>query len=448
MQKAEVIRKTLRETKERRKTQTAKTYELKLDRSHLSEQTLHHLSRLFLEAKWLYNYILSREGFFAQDYRIEMVPVKVKDHLENREISHLSSQMKQGLIDRLKDNMRGMHKLRENGHRIGRLRFKSRFRSIPLKQYGVTYAIVNRHYVRMQRIKQRIRVEGLEQIPKDAELTSATLVQKHGDYYLHLTTYQPKPSTPQIAGHVQPKSVGIDLGLAKPLTLSNGVAIRYEVPATRRLRRLCRRMSRRKRFGNNWWKMVARIDKEYDYMNGVKADITNKVASKIAQMYDVVGYQHDNLSGWQRIWGRRMLNTRLGGIIRVLERKARTPVEVNRFYPSTKLCFCCGHVNPALGLDERIVVCKNCGHAADRDYNASKNNEAEALRRMGVPMVRREFTPVDTEATTSIVEYFKNIPYVEASLVVETGSLAASARGGSRILGLRIPELQFHFTNA
>ena len=45
---------------------------------------------------------------------------------------------------------------------------------------------------------------------------------------------------------------------------------------------------------------------------------------------------------------------------------------VDRFYPSSKMCHCCGHIKKDLKLSDRIYSCE-CGYEADRDYNASLN---------------------------------------------------------------------------
>ncbi len=58
------IKESLRATREKRKTQQAKVYEVKIDKSHLNNEQLTHLNRLFLEAKWFYNYILSQDDIF------------------------------------------------------------------------------------------------------------------------------------------------------------------------------------------------------------------------------------------------------------------------------------------------------------------------------------------------------------------------------------------------
>jgi putative transposase len=82
LSKNETIRGTLKKTKERRKTQTCKQYELKIDSSHLSDASLNHLHRLFLEAKWLYNHVLGNGNLFETDYRIFTAQIKTKRALK------------------------------------------------------------------------------------------------------------------------------------------------------------------------------------------------------------------------------------------------------------------------------------------------------------------------------------------------------------------------------
>jgi putative transposase len=106
--KNETIKASLKATKARRKRQRCRVFEVKLDSSHLNQHTKAQLQRLFLEAKWLYNYILSQPDVFALDYKLATVPVKVKDVFELRELRYLSSHMKQSLIKRTIDNIEGL----------------------------------------------------------------------------------------------------------------------------------------------------------------------------------------------------------------------------------------------------------------------------------------------------------------------------------------------------
>lgn len=45
---------------------------------------------------------------------------------------------------------------------------------------------------------------------------------------------------------------------------------------------------------------------------------------------------------------------------------------VDRWYPSSKICHCCGNVKSELKLSDRVYHC-SCGYTEDRDINASLN---------------------------------------------------------------------------
>ena len=48
-------------------------------------------------------------------------------------------------------------------------------------------------------------------------------------------------------------------------------------------------------------------------------------------------------------------------------------IQVDRFYPSSKICSCCGYIKKDLKLSDRIYKCEKCGLEIDRDLNASIN---------------------------------------------------------------------------
>jgi putative transposase len=331
--------------------------------------------------------------------------------------------MRQSLITRTRDNIRGLARLKEHGRNIGSLKFKSRVNAIPLKQYGNTYRILNVKYLRIQGIRQQLRVNGLAQIPRESELANATLIKRHGDYYVAITTYQAKEqNTPPPA-----KTVGIDFGLKTQLTLSNGIAVRYSIPLSlnKRLRKLHQQLSRQQYHSHNWYHTRRQLEKAYARLNNIKKDIKNKLVHYLHTTYGIVCYQDENIKGWQHLWGGKILSTALGGIIGTLEVKVRTPIKVDRWFPSTKTCSRCGNIRE-IGLDERIYICPVCRLMMDRDHNSSINLEHEGLKKQVVPTGRRDVKPVETESSTvASLEYLNGIPYVTASSVVEAGSLNA-----------------------
>lgn len=128
-------------TKEKRKTQICRVFEVKIDRSCLSLSTIKHLVALFKEAKWFYNYCISQNDINDADTTAKSVPVKVLDAFEDRQFDVLQAHMKQGIKTRLFGSLVSLRVLKEHGRKIGGLRFKSEINSIPLKEYKNTYRL-------------------------------------------------------------------------------------------------------------------------------------------------------------------------------------------------------------------------------------------------------------------------------------------------------------------
>ncbi|WP_456465472.1 hypothetical protein [Desulfurobacterium sp.] len=99
--KQEKIKETLKATRKRRKRQIPRVYQLKLQ--NLSKKDREKLDRLFLEAKWLYNYIIADiENRLTKDsWKLKEVEIKTPEGFEKRDINTLSSQMRQGIIERV-----------------------------------------------------------------------------------------------------------------------------------------------------------------------------------------------------------------------------------------------------------------------------------------------------------------------------------------------------------
>ena len=91
--------------------------------------------------------------------------------------------MKQGIIDRAIDNIKGLHELKNKVFPVGRLKYKHKVSSIPLKQYNITYRIIDNNYIKIQGIKQHIRVYGLENLKVLMILYVYTLTCPQGILY-------------------------------------------------------------------------------------------------------------------------------------------------------------------------------------------------------------------------------------------------------------------------
>ncbi|MGC9134494.1 transposase [Caldisphaera sp.] len=253
-------------------------------KNHLDAVTLEKLRRVFIEAKWFTNDVIA-QGPFNANYMTRKVQVKVIDRFETRNITVLSSQMRQSIIDVIKMDILNLSKAKKNGKKVGKLKFRKHVKTIQLKQYGITYKIIDNLHIRVQNI-EILKVNWLDQIPQDAEIANAQLINRHGDYYIHITTFVPNETKKLNGMHI-----GMDLGIKTQITLSNSVKVEYQIPPSEKLKELQRKLSRKKRGSKRYKVLLARIQKEYEHLTNEKIDIVNKIGSYLVSNLSLVSFQ-------------------------------------------------------------------------------------------------------------------------------------------------------------
>jgi len=389
--KSSTRKQTRENTKERRKNQICKVYRLKIVKSKLSSETKEKLDMFFVESKWLYNYILSTGDPFNFDTKTKEVDVLVKDKMEKRQLNNLSGAMRQAIQGRMVKAICSISGLKKKGYKTGRLKYKSKITSIPLRQYAKTvkngtHRIIGKNKIKIQGIKQIINVRGLDQIPENSEYANANLIKAADDYYFNITTFQQKPS-------VSPpdKAIGIDFGCQTQLTLSDGTKIEFQVPVSERIKRLSRKISKNNRpKSNNKNKDLLKREKAYNRLVNKKKDIRNKIVNVITKNFKYVCFQNESIHAWEASGhGKKIQNSGIGGIIEALKHKAHTPIMVGKFFPSTQLCPACGCLNK-IPLSERVYSC-DCGFSMDRDTKSAQCILNEGLRQNKIPTDRRDF---------------------------------------------------------
>ncbi len=293
---------------------------------NLSKKECEILNRLFLEAKWLRNYVIADipNRLNSDTWKLTEVEVKVKDKFEKREIIQLSSQMRQGAIDRIGEDLSNLHKAKGKGIQVGALHFKTEVNSIQLKQYDNTYRIdFESNRVFLQGIKKKFRVLGLHQISENGELAKGELIKKPSGYYLYVTVFlNEKPTEIKTKkGKIRKKQIlhfnkplGIDFGIKNQLTFSNSIKVNYEVSESKRLKILQRRLAKQKKGSSNFRKTVKKIQEQYEYLFNIKKDIQNRVFAFV-ESYDKVYMQDENIKGWHAgLFGKQIQHTGIGGV--------------------------------------------------------------------------------------------------------------------------------------
>lgn len=287
------IRETGKATRERRANMDCCVISVKIQENRLSKAKLEKIQRCFLEAKWLSNAVVASETLTLEN--TSTVQVKVKDSFEVREINTLSVQMKQSVMDSVKQNIFNLSKAKQKGLKVGRLQFKKECNEINLKQFGKTYAIKGKNKISVQNIGVLV-VNGLEQVNLDeVEFANAKLIQKPSGYYIHLTIYSNK----QPQSSVEKEVIGLDMGIKDQLTFSNGVKVNFYLEESEQLKGLMRKLSRQTNGSNQYKQTLNRIKRIYESQNNKKKDVVNKLNSVLKTNY-IICFQDELLNQWKR----------------------------------------------------------------------------------------------------------------------------------------------------
>ena len=197
----------------------------------------------------------------------------------------------------------------------------------------------------------------------DGKIQSVTVSRtSDGKYYASILVETENPINKVV--ETKSRSCGIDLGLEHFVTVTNDFgSYKVEHPkylhrGEERLRRLQRRFSRKQKGSKNSEKARLRLAKQHAYISNARNDFLHKLSKAIIDENQVVVVEDINVRG--------LLKTRLAKSIAdsgwskfltYLKYKAewygRTFIQVDRLFPSSKLCHRCGYKNEDLALHDR-----------------------------------------------------------------------------------------------
>lgn len=219
-------------------------------------------------------------------------------------------------------------------------------------------------------------------------IRSATLSKtKSGNFFLSIRVDIPEAECVRF-GKTQ-KQVGIDLGVKDFVITSDGVVFEnkhFFKREERKITKLQRQLSRKKKGSNNRNKQRVRIARAFERMTNKKENYIHCVVNKILKSYDVVFIEDLNVQGLLRNHNIAKAIQEVGfyRFKSILQRKAiangKQVYIIDRFYPSSKTCSCCGYKKQDLKLSDRFWTCPECGEHNDRDINAAKNILLEGQR--------------------------------------------------------------------
>ena len=236
----------------------------------------------------------------------------------------------------------------------------------------------------------RIKEKGYIPTTKDGYvIKSGTVSMKADRYYVSVLV---EILNNKIANNSN-AGIGIDLGLKDFAIVSNGKTYK-NINKSARLKKLEKQLIREQRslsrkYENlkkgestqktNIQKQRLKVQKLHHRIDNIRTDYINKTIAEIVKTKpSYITIEDLNISGMMKnkhlskaVASQKFYEFRIKLQAKCNENGIELRV-VDRWYPSSKTCHCCGAIKKDLKLSDRIFKC-DCGYSEDRDFNAALN---------------------------------------------------------------------------
>jgi transposase, IS605 orfB family len=235
----------------------------------------------------------------------------------------------------------------------------------------------------------RIKEKGYIPTTKDGwRIKSGTISIKAGRYYVSVLVEVPDVKLANNSND----GIGIDLGLKDFAIVSNGKTYK-NINKSAKIKKLEKRLRREQRclsrkYENlkkgestqkNIQKQKLKVQRLYHRINNIRTDYINKSIAEIVKTKpSYITIEDLNISGMMknRHLAKAVASQKFYEFRTKLKAKCdQNGIElrvVDKWFPSSKICHCCGAIKKDLKLSDRIYRC-NCGYTSDRDLNAALN---------------------------------------------------------------------------
>lgn len=349
------------------------------------------IQKTFGCCRFVYNYFLDkRKSEYGKD----------KTSLSYNDTSKLLTKLKQELVwlkepdkDSLQKSLKDLDMAYQKFFKeyAGYPKFKSkknRYKSYRTSCTNNNISFQNKHIKlpKLGLIKIRDR-----QIPQGRILNATISQEPNGHYYCSLCCTD--VDFPQYQKTNQ--NIGIDLGLVDFAIMSDGIKIenpRFYEKSEKKLVKLQRELSRKTIGSNRWNKARIKVANLQKHISNQRKDFLQKLTTDIIKKYDVICIEDLDVKSMKET-DTSIRNKRVGDVSwsefrRMLIYKSqwygRTLSVVDRYFPSSQICHCCGFRSGKKSEDIRCWTCPECGTIHDRDINAAINILNEGLRLLNV----------------------------------------------------------------
>ena len=218
--------------------------------------------------------------------------------------------------------------------------------------------------------------------------------------------------------YIEPKfdACGFDLGLKDFCIFDSDEVIenpKYYRKTENKIKKTQRILDKCEKFSKNYKKVQLKLAKLHEHIKNQRKDFQHKWSRKIVNENQVIVSEDLNVKSMLKNHklAKSIQDASFSSFCNMITYKAneqhRQYVKIGTFYPSSKLCHCCGFKYKGLKLEERFWTCPQCGTYLDRDENAAINILKEGLKILSRDTDGRSgrdesLKPVDTGLVTNL----------------------------------------------
>jgi putative transposase len=185
------------------------------------------------------------------------------------------------------------------------------------------------------------------------------------------------------------KKIGIDLGLKEFCITSNNEFVsnpRFLRNSELELKKAQKILSHRKKNSKRRFKQRKKVFKLHEKIGNQRLDFLHKLSTKLINENQVICLEDLQVKNMVKnhCLAKSISDVSWSKFVELLKYKAswygRKLVQIDKFFPSSKMCSSCGNIKKDLTLEDREYYCSCCSLVIDRDYNAALNILREGLR--------------------------------------------------------------------
>ena len=355
-------------------------------------------SKTFGCCRKVYNLMLADkiESYKVTGKFAPVTPAKYKkDYPYLKEVDSLALANKQQDLQAAFHNTFSKSRKKKNGFPKFKSAKHSRKSYTTNNQKG-TVAIIDNGYIKLPKVGKVKAV--IHRIPNDNWVVKSATVSQESDgkYYVSVLFEfdENKNENTYIADKTN--AIGLDYasdGLYVDSNGNVGTNHKYYRESQDKLAKAQRKLSRMQgsrkgeKKSNNYWKQLRKVNKIHRRIANQRLDNLHKISTEIANQYDVVCVESLNMRSMSNKGfgnGKATMDNGYGMFLSMLEYKLsdrnKYLVKVDKWFPSSQICHCCGTLHPEMkDLSIRVMDC-DCGYHIDRDQNAALNILTEGLR--------------------------------------------------------------------